>query len=216
MSETTSTTQSTPTRRTTRRTGRRLAAVGLAAATAGAALVLPAGSASAAPIEVNFDGGTPGTPSLYNDVNPLRNQYAGLGIRFRGPSLSDGGAVLDKNASFGVDPHSGLRFLTFNGNYPNSMLTGGTPRGPEHILFNRLQKRVSIWVSQGGGTPGTPTFKLVGKRAGQTIRVATATTNTSAWQKLVIHNRKGFKKVILSVKDDPNRAWVADDLVISR
>jgi hypothetical protein len=194
---------------------RRLASA-LVAVTAGAAVVLPASSAAAGEVEVNFDGGTPGAPCNFANTTALRNQYAGLGIRFRGTGPLDGGGVLDKCSNFGVDPHSGLRFLAFNGNLLNEYSDGGTPRGPEKILFNRRQKRVSIWVSQGGGTLGSPTFKLVGKRNGRTIRSTTATTNTSAWLQLSINNRRGFKKVVLSVTGDPNRAWVADDLVVRR
>jgi len=195
--------------------GRRIATALVAAAT-GAAVVVPAASASAGEIEVNFDGGTPNTPCGFASETALANKYAGSGIRFRGPGGGDdGGAILDKCAGFGVNAHSGLRFLAFNGNAFGSLSDGGTPRGPETILFTKRQKRVSIWVSQ-GSAPGTPTFKLVGKRGNRTIRTATATTNTSAWLKLEVRNRKGFKKVVLSATNDPDRAWVADDLVIRR
>ncbi|WP_148574911.1 hypothetical protein [Nocardioides caldifontis] len=206
-------TKLTPALRTPK--GRRIAAA-LVTATAGAAVVVPVPSASAAEIRVNFDGGTPGAPCNFVSTAPLRNQYAGVGIRFRGPSALDGGAVLDTCANFGgVNPRSGLRFLAFNA-FAGPMTNGGTPRGPEHILFNKRMKKVSIWVSQGGGVLGTPTFKLVGKRNGNTIRTATATTNTADWVKLTINQKKGFDKAVLSVTGDPNRAWVADDLVVRR
>ena len=195
--------------------GRRIAAA-LAAAATGAAVVVPASAASAAEVEVNFDGGTPGTPCNFNTETALANKYAGLGIRFRGPGGGDdGGAILDTCSGFGVAPHSGLRFLAFNGNLPDELSDGGTPRGPETILFSQRQKRVSIWVSQGGGA-GTPTFKLVGKPGNKAIRTSTATTNNSAWLKLEVRNRRGFDKVVLSATDVPDRAWVADDLVVRR
>jgi hypothetical protein len=194
---------------------RRLASA-LVAVTAGAAVVLPASSASAAEVEVNFDGGTPGAPCNFATETALSNKYAGLGIRFRGPGGGDdGGAILDKCSNFGVDPHSGLRFLAFNGNLIDELSDAGTPRGPETILFTKRQKRVSIWVSQGSGA-GSPTFKLVGKRGNKSIRTSTATTNTSAWLKLEVNHHKGFDKVVLSATDVPDRAWVADDLVVRR
>jgi hypothetical protein len=185
------------------------AAAGIAAA--GTVLLAPA--ASAHPVEVNFDGGTPNTPCSFSQVTAVHNQYAGIGVKLRGPNSTDGGAILDKCAGFGVDPHSGLRFLAFND--AASMADGGVPTGPEKIIFKHKEHHVSLWVSQGGTSGDTATFTLTAKRHGHRVDRDSVTTNTADWAKLAVHAHKGIKRVVLTAVD-PDGAYVVDDLTFSR
>jgi hypothetical protein len=91
------------------------------------------------------------SPCIFNDTNPLRDEYAGQGIRFRGPTSLDGGASLDQCGSFGVNARSGVDFLAFNRNHNTGvqMQNGGYPEDPETILLDSPASAVSIWVSGG-------------------------------------------------------------------
>lgn len=190
----------------------RIAGALLATSATVSALLLPAAPATASPVEVNFDGGTPGTPCSFAQVTPLRNQYAGLGIRFRGRNATDGGAILDKCSNFGVDPRSGLRFLAFNST--STMANGGVPTGPQRILFGTKKRVVKIYVSK-GSPAGTATFKLIGKRQGQTVRKATVVTDTPDWALLKIKAPGGIKKAVIKA-DTPAGWWLLDDLTVRR
>ncbi len=146
----------------------------------------------------------------FASVNPLRNRYAAA--RFRGPSAIDGGAVLDNCSNFGVAPHTGSRFLAFNSSA--AMSNGGTPRGPEKIVFTTRQRSVSLWVSQGGFGVGSATFKMVGRRGSTVVRTATVTTTTSDWVKLQVASARGLTSVAVSTPNEPDGLWVADDLTM--
>jgi hypothetical protein len=196
------------------RTRRVRATIGATAAVAlGGAGLLLASPASAHTVEVNFDGGTPGSPCSFIQTGPLRNAYAGLGVRFRGPDAKGGGAVLDTCGNFGVAPHSGLRFLAFNTGL--TMANGGVPAAPEKMLFRVKQHHVALWVSQGAGTGQPATFTLLAQRHGHRVDRDRVTTTTSDWTQLAVHARKGIKKVSLQVSD-PDGVYVADDLTFGR
>ena len=148
---------------------------------------------------------------FYFEVNPLRNRYAAA--KFRGPSADDGGAVLDGCSGFGVAPRTGSRFLAFNATAVDAMANGGTPVGPERITLPIRQKKVTVWVSQ-GGSPGSATFRMVARRGTSIVRTATASTTTSDWVELTVAHRRGIDSVTVSAPVEPNGLWVLDDLTM--
>jgi hypothetical protein len=188
----------------------RIAAALLTTTLTATALLLPSSPASAANIKVNFDGGTPGAPCAFAATTPLRDKYAGLGIRFKGQNALDGGAILDDCSFFGVAPRSGLRFLAFNESL--TMANGGVPTGPQRIVFDTKKQLVKIYVSKGSGA-GTAQFTLLGKRGGTTVRRATVVTSTPDWSLLNVKAARGIKSAVLKA-DTPSGYWVADDLVV--
>lgn len=197
------------TSRTTARTRRRTSAA-LAAATLGlvAPMLSAVGPAQAAGITyISFEDVD--LSCQFAGEAPLRGRYAAA--KFSGPSSTDGGAVLDSCSGFGVSPRTGSRFLAFNSALPAVMSNGGTPVGPERITFPTRQKKVTVWVSQ-GGSPGTATFKMVARRGTTVVRTATATTTTSAWLELTVGHRRGISSVTVNATADPNGQWVLDDL----
>lgn len=184
----------------------------MSAALALGATLAPGSSASAAPLsEVNFEGGPADWPCAFSQVNPLRDRYAGFGIHFRGPTTTGGAAILDRCSNFGVPARSGVRFLAFNADL--TLHNGGVPKGPETISFDQKKTVVQVYVSQGSSGGNTASFKLVGKRAGHTVRTATTTTTTNAYTLLKVTAPGGMNKVVLSA-NDPDRHWVADDLAV--
>lgn len=171
--------------------------------------VVPISPAQAAVTVLDFDYGPSGEPCTFNETTPLREQYAGFGIHFRGPNATDGGAVVNTCGNWGVSPHSGERFIGFA---PDGTLSnGGTPIGPETIRFDSLKSVVQIYVSQSGFAVGTAKFTMVARRGGKVVKTASVTTTTSDWARLRISAPRGIGKVTLRASD-PDRAWLADDL----
>jgi PEP-CTERM motif len=107
-------------------------------------------SGSAFAVTINFDefGAQPG---LFNDANPLRNEYGGIGVFFSGPNALDGGAILDQSGNFGVNALSGRNFLAFNraNEAGVQMLNGGHPNDPQVITLSTAVSTTSIWASGG-------------------------------------------------------------------
>ncbi|QBR92401.1 hypothetical protein [Nocardioides euryhalodurans] len=136
----------------------------------------------------------------FDDTQPLRGHYAAA--KFRGPTATGGGAVLDTCGGFGVAPRTGSRFLAFNTG--GQLANGGVPRGPERISLTTRQKRVTIWVSQTGTSVGDATFRLVARRRGTVVARATRTTDTAAWVRLTVRVRRGIDAVTLSAPGEPD------------
>jgi len=175
------------------------------------AVLVPAAPAQAAVTVLDFDYGPADTPCDFADVNPLREKYAGFGIHFTGPNDTDGGAILNTCSNFGVQPHSGARFVAFSDG--STMANGGNPYGRITISFDSLKRVVQVYVSQGGFAVGDMTFVFVAKRAGRVVQKAFGGTATSDWMLLRLNAPHGISQVTLRVHD-PNNAWLADDLGI--
>ncbi len=80
---------------------------------------------------INFDNID--APDFFINTNPCQNEYNGYSIDFEGPSINDGGAILNEGSSFGVTGYSPPNFLAFNTG--SMMANGGVPQGPETIYF---------------------------------------------------------------------------------
>jgi hypothetical protein len=149
---------------------------------------------------ITFDTGT--SPCGFAATKPLRDEYAGLGVHFYGPTASSGGAVLNQCANFGVSARTGEEFLAFN--------TATYAVTPERIRFDALQKSVQIYVANGRGA-GQSTFTLVGWRGRNIVARTSTTTTVTGWLLIRIAAAAGMDKVVLKAKT-PDGAFVADDL----
>ena len=114
------------------------------------AVALCAASAQAGLTTIDFDG--TGAPNVFAQTTPLRDLYAGLGVRFRGPSERDGGAVRAEQGRY-YDPLIGL----------STHLGGGsgrpTPSGPGSCPVPWLRampgwRRRFVLAGRGGSVVG--------------------------------------------------------------
>jgi len=150
--------------------------------------VLACGAARANAVVINFDvdaNGNPITaPTGFLSQQPLRNEYASLGVSFSGPSSTDGGAILEQGANFGVPARSFPNFLAFN--RAATMANGGLARDPETLTFSGPVGSVSIWAS--GGSSSTA-FRMEAFTSGG-IGVGSSTVNSPSggYAQLIINN----------------------------
>jgi hypothetical protein len=147
---------------------------------------------------------------LFNQTTALRDRYAAAS--FRGPGPTAGGGILDSTCGgWSQSAHGGERFLAFNS--AASYSDGGTPVGPQRIKFKNLKKMVSIWVSQ-NSNGGQATFTLVGRKGKAVVRKHTVSVNNNGWVQLKVQRKKGMDNVILRADQEPDGAWLADDLLM--
>lgn len=149
---------------------------------------------------ITFDTGT--SPCAFDDTSPLRDEYAELGVRFRGAGPSTGGAVLNECGNFGVRARSGLEFLAFNAD------TYATT--PEHLRFSALQRSVQMYVANGHGQ-GESTYTLTGWREGSVVVRTSITTTMTGWLAIRVAHVGGMGRVTLRA-NVPDGAFVVDDL----
>ncbi|HET9153354.1 MAG TPA: cadherin-like domain-containing protein [Solirubrobacterales bacterium] len=123
---------------------------------------------------INFDDTT--ASSLFvGSEGPLRDRYAGQGVRFTGPAANDGGAILNVN-TFGVNGQSGLNALAFNtGVTYTPEQGGGVAQGPETITFDTPISSASINTGQGAGGTATLTAFRGSTVVGSAFRTSSAT-----------------------------------------
>ncbi len=146
---------------------------------------------------------------LSSEAVPLRGRYAAA--KFKGPSADDGAAVFDACAGWGIPPRTGSRVLAVTG---FELANGGTASAPVRISFPARQKKVTMWVSQGGGNVGEAVFKMVARRAGKAITSTTSATSTSAWVELTVRHKKGVDAVTITAPTEPDGIWIMDDLTM--
>jgi PKD repeat protein len=82
-------------------------------------------------VVINFDEAA--APRFFAETTPLRDEYAHLGITFAGPNANDGGAILNDSTWWPGSGHSPPNILGFN--VDATMSNGGTPQGPQTMLF---------------------------------------------------------------------------------
>jgi hypothetical protein len=177
------------------------------------ALGLLASSASAGLI--TFDTGADGepldAPCEFAQTSALRALYSSIGVTFLGPGDLDGGAILHQCSSFGVDAHSGVNFLAFNETavYPG----GGSPRGPQTIVFDLPMGHVSVWIATGVGSGGT--FSGFAYDAdGFLVDTTEVSAGSAQWKRLVLGNvETGISRVVIEVTG--HFAYVMDDLTFT-
>ena len=148
-------------------------------------------------------------PCGFQETVLLLEQYADLGVHFRGPTPSDGAAALGQCGNFGVDAHSGTQFLAFNrqGSYHG----GGSPTDPETIAFDEPMAAVSIYVAS-GFTNSAGDFVLSAYATdGALLAVDGISTPAETWAMLNVTSAAGIDYVVL--EGPVNEVFfVADDL----
>jgi hypothetical protein len=169
------------------------------------------GNVVAVDIKIDFDNVI--APALFIDTNPLRDEYAAQGVRFRGQAENDGGAILNLNlANFGVPAYSGPNVLAFNA--LAKMANGGVPQQPEFILFDDLWKTVSIYVAC---TTGTDKFVLNAYDSSGKIVFFNEekVSKEDGWVNLSVEWALGIQKVELTRQESGGPTFVADNLELT-
>jgi hypothetical protein len=146
-------------------------------------------------------------PCAFQDTNPLRNEYQGLGVLFSAPNDVDGGAILDECSNFGVNGHSSPNFLAFN--CGASMMNGGMARGPEYVSFTSAVSSVAALV----GTGINPGFDLIMEAydVNQQLIGSDSVTLQPSMQ-LISIAAAGIRSVIVGTTGPC--IWVLDDLCL--
>ncbi len=149
-------------------------------------------------------------PTFFSGANPLRNEYAGLGVSFTGPGPDDGGAILDKSGNFGVNPLSGDDFLAFNRVTTGvTMLNGGRPFDPETVTFANPTSAVSIFASAGffTGVFVMSAFDSSNNLLGMDVK----TTAVGQWNQLSFSSSTNINHITLTEVSSA-RSFVYDNL----
>jgi hypothetical protein len=161
-------------------------------------------------LTITFDEfGTASTNFI--QTTALRDEYSQkYGVRFSGPDVKDGGAILDI-ATFSIKPLSGKNALAFN---DGAVLSDkGIPVWPETIIFDTLWANVSIYVAS--ARTDTDHFSLLAFDAsGKQVAISKVDTKNE-WALLSVTWAGGIKSVLLSMDKKGNDAFVADDLQLT-
>ncbi|MEZ4650498.1 MAG: FlgD immunoglobulin-like domain containing protein [Candidatus Eisenbacteria bacterium] len=149
---------------------------------------------------VDFDQSFP--PCLFMETEALRDEFAPE-VRFRGPSLLDGGGILAPCAFFlvtGITPPNVLGF-----NETAEYESGGVPRDPQTILFdpptNFVEARVGAFIEV-----GYPVTLTAYDANGAVVDTDTAALDQFT-QRLVVEGG-GITRAVLSA---PGARYIADD-----
>jgi hypothetical protein len=172
-------------------------------------LVFPPECVFAVDIRIDFDGVA--APGLFINANPLRDEYASLGVRFRGLEANDGGAILNASAAnFGVPAYSGQNVLGFNS--LATMANGGVPRQPEFILFDDLWMTVTIY---GSSTSGLDHFIIRAYDGSGAMVVEEQEYSQRQWIPLSVTWAQGIKKVEVTRLENGSPSFVLDSLELT-
>lgn len=162
---------------------------------------------------IDFDNVS--APELFIQTTALRELYASGGVHFSGPAALDGGAIINKDGNFGVNPLSGDNFLAFSRSNTAILAGGGRPIDPLIITFDFPLAEVSIWAS-GGRT--TDTFTMSAYNNSDDL-IAFTTLDTQNWGELKIFGAvavTNFVKVVLtqtqSAEENVGPYFVYDNL----
>jgi hypothetical protein len=148
-------------------------------------------------------------PTGFTEVSPLSSEYDGL--FFTGPGEGDGGAILNGGSGFGIAPRSGEQFFAFNETYFNSMQNGGTPTGPETIIFTgSLMSHVEIYAAGGANDSGAAFLMEAFDDNGDVVGVSTVSAQ-GTWGLLSVSSSLGIRVVRLT-QTGTDRHYVYDDL----
>ena len=168
-----------------------------------AALGVTSGAASAADTAglINFDDVS--APCAFGDAVALRDEYAGLGVHFRGNAPLNGGGILNECGNFGVTGYSPPNFLAFN--VIAQFSDGGIPTPPESIFFDNTVGGVRIKA----GAVNGGTLKMTAFNANHQVVGSKTVTLTPALQTVTIVGQD-IKGVVINTQGVSD--FVIDDL----
>lgn len=156
------------------------------------------GAGAWAQTTIDFDG--TGAPPSFSETVPLTELYAPLGVHFAGPQPGEGGAILDRRANFGVEPHSGEAFLAFN--------RRTYAKDPETIEFDTVQTYVEIYAA---GVVEFTNYRMDGYNGGNLLVSDALGVPAGSWGMMSISAGRGFDTVVLT-QTAGHFAFVYDDL----
>jgi hypothetical protein len=124
--------------------------------------------------KADFD--TVNAPCFFSQTTALRNELRKLGIKFKGNTTLNGGAILNECGNFGVTGQSSPNFLAFN---CNALLSdGGTPKLPETIIFSSPYPQ-NVNLKIGSSSDAGDVVKLTAKDSlGNTVDTANVTLSS--------------------------------------
>ena len=145
----------------------------------------------------------------YIFANPLRDEYASLGVHFRGEAEKDGGAILIAEA-IGFSAESSPNVLAFN--RTAKLANEGIATWPEIIFFDSLWKTVSIDVRS---YLGMDHFILTGfDSSGKEVVSSNVDTNTT-WAQISVSWPAGLNRVELTRLENGGNSFAADNLLLT-
>jgi hypothetical protein len=146
---------------------------------------------------------TQGRVCDFDGSQPLREEYAGRGVHFRGATTAKGGFIVHQCGNFGVPARSGKHFLAFN-------KKDFFPSPPERVHFDALQRNVQLYAAAGSSKVDEEVrFSLIAKREG-TVRARTVVTTTiRGYVSVRVAAPAGIDTVVLR---SSTVAFVVDDL----
>jgi hypothetical protein len=154
-------------------------------------------------LSINFDDVA--APCHWDETVALRDEYAALGVHFRGPARLDGGGVLNECANFGVRGHSRPNLLGFHTD--GVFADGGMARGPERIRFDSAMTHVEVKVAH--GRTGEGSVLLQAYDASGALLDSAQVVLTSILTVIAV-DASAIRLVRVSSN---SRSWVLDDLV---
>lgn len=174
------------------------------------AVALVAGPLQAAPITINFDEDALGNPlvapPVFASTTRLTTLYSSLGVTFAGPGGNDGGAILNQAGNFGLNARSGENFLAYNRH--SSLSDGGTPTGPQTLLFSSAITSASIYAGNGS----TGTYRMEAFDAlNQLVATDTQAIGGGLYVQLSVAGL-GITRIVLD-RISGDDEWVFDDLM---
>lgn len=152
---------------------------------------------------INFDDVE--APCNFLDTQALRNEYAALGVHFRGNDALNGGGILNECGNFGVTGYSAPNFLAFNpaAHYGD----GGIPATPEYIVFDNTVRGVRLKA----GAPSGGTLRVIAYDVNRHPLGSKTLAMTPDLQTITIV-AQGIKAVVIKAQLDPDDFFVVDDL----
>lgn len=152
---------------------------------------------------INFDNVD--APCNFVDTSALRDEYAGLGVHFRGKGPLNGGGILNECGNFGVTGYSPPNFLAFN---PGALYgDGGIPNTPQYIYFDNTVRGVRLKA----GGPSGGTLRMTAYDVNRQVIGTKTLVMTPDLQTLTVVGQ-GIKGVAIKAQLDPGAFFVIDDL----
>ena len=158
--------------------------------------------------ESDAGGGFLVAPVGFNNATALRDDFAALGVRFKGPNSQDGGALLDELSDLGIEARSGNNFIAFD-NATNNLADGGSALGPITLIFDPPVTAASIHAS---GGPIQGVFTIQAFNQGSFVGLGQTLSQPNEYAELAISGPIGGSLDTLRIASSASNVWFLDDL----